>query len=281
MKSKTLLSCLLLAACSPSLTPPSPTDDADAPIDTPSVILPTPVDAAPGIIVDVSFLGDASSPIGEDASSDTQEAMDVLAVDVLAVDVLAVDVLAVDVLAVDVLAVDVLAVDVLAVDVVLDVPVFGDIPDVRSTTLCPPRTILVDGDEPFCVDEASVTTSSYRACFMSSPGCSHPRLQHIFCVSLLASNLPINCIDWQQAANYCAWSGHGHPQLPSEAQWERYHNRFPTETGFEWTRDLFDTDAGTRRVIRDFAHIYARIPEEEIATTFRLTLRFRCVRNPT
>jgi formylglycine-generating enzyme len=72
---------------------------------------------------------------------------------------------------------------------------------------------------PYSIDTTEVTVGSYRACveakkcaipFAFTPGCNwgkEDRDRH-----------PINCVTWEQADAYCAFS---EQRLPTEAEWER------------------------------------------------------------
>ena len=264
MRNLTLLSVLLVAACSPSLTlpPPTTTDNDAAATSTDVVDVVITPDASTVDVVDVPLAVDVVD------ASDVQDAVDVQQTDVpVAVDV--------------VVDVPVVAEDAVAIPT--DTPPV-DVPPVRT---CPPEMLLV-GD--FCVDRLNVTVRQYFNCVFNSNSsgirCSPPLMMPgrpvpNFCTFYRGNDTAMmNCVDWQQAVNYCIWTGRGtvRPQLPSEAQWEQYR---PLLVGnLEWTRDLFDADAGNRRVVRDFANPTSRISEAETPTAFRELLGFRCVRNP-
>ena len=69
---------------------------------------------------------------------------------------------------------------------------------------------------PYCIDRTEVTVASFTRC-MDAHACTEPgrergcnwgdteRAQH-----------PINCIDYSQAATYCAWAG---GRIPTEDEW--------------------------------------------------------------
>jgi formylglycine-generating enzyme required for sulfatase activity len=118
---------------------------------------------------------------------------------------------------------------------------------------CPQGTLLVpggafhmgspDGDgapdehprhavtlSPYCIDRTEVTVAAYAAC-VAAGACSAPamtvnwssysgndlKLFNQACNGSDRPNHPINCVDWVQAAAYCAWRG---GRLPTEAEWE-------------------------------------------------------------
>ena len=81
----------------------------------------------------------------------------------------------------------------------------------------PAKEVFVDA---FYIDAQEVTVASYAACVEAGKcttlelergrGCNWgeaDRLAH-----------PINCVDWDQAAAFCAWAG---KRLPTEAEWEK------------------------------------------------------------
>ena len=72
----------------------------------------------------------------------------------------------------------------------------------------------------FQIDRAEVTVSAFRAC-VEAGACSDHDL-----TSMTTCNYgrpgrdqhPLNCVDWQQAADYCTWA---EKRLPTEAEWSR------------------------------------------------------------
>jgi len=82
----------------------------------------------------------------------------------------------------------------------------------------------------YCIDRTEVTVAAYAAC-VAAGACSAPpltvnwssysgneaRLFSQACNGSDRPSHPINCVDWGQAAAYCAWTG---GRLPTEAEWE-------------------------------------------------------------
>jgi formylglycine-generating enzyme required for sulfatase activity len=82
----------------------------------------------------------------------------------------------------------------------------------------------------YCIDRTEVTVAAYAAC-VAAGACSAPpmtvnwssysgnelKLFNRACNGSDRPSHPINCVDWIQAAAYCAWRG---GRLPTEAEWE-------------------------------------------------------------
>lgn len=87
----------------------------------------------------------------------------------------------------------------------------------------PVRTVFVSA---FAIDRTEVTVSAYRRC-VEAGRCTPPNTTGQFCGGEFRSannwivggrgDHPINCVNWQQANDYCAWKG---MRLPTEAEWE-------------------------------------------------------------
>lgn len=78
----------------------------------------------------------------------------------------------------------------------------------------PAHTVTV---APFELERTEVSVAGYAACVAAGacreprgdPGCTWARPDR--------DQLPVNCVDWQQAVSFCAWRGR---RLPTEAEWE-------------------------------------------------------------
>lgn len=96
----------------------------------------------------------------------------------------------------------------------------------------------------FKIDKTEVTVAEYRRC-VEVKACT-PTKRGFFCnwnkVDRL--NYPINCVDWNQAAAFCAWAG---KRLPTVAEWEKAARGTDGRTypwGNKWEEskaNIFDT----------------------------------------
>ena len=84
----------------------------------------------------------------------------------------------------------------------------------------PPGGVMVDVPA-FRLDRHEATVSDYRAC-VEAGKCSEPltneRNQYCNYAAAGRDEHPVNCVDWQDAQQYCHWRG---GRLPWEAEWEK------------------------------------------------------------
>jgi formylglycine-generating enzyme required for sulfatase activity len=66
--------------------------------------------------------------------------------------------------------------------------------------------------DAYWIDRTEVTLAQYQAC-VEAGKCGEPD-----CASAGQSDLPVACVSWQDAADYCGWAGR---RLPTEAEWEK------------------------------------------------------------
>ncbi len=89
----------------------------------------------------------------------------------------------------------------------------------------------------FVIDSHEVTVKEYEACIAAGK-CVAPKDFHRnkYC-NLNADNRanhPINCVDWQEAVDYCAWAG---GRLPFEPEWEKAA-RAGSTSRYPWGQDV-------------------------------------------
>ncbi|MBI2571778.1 MAG: SUMF1/EgtB/PvdO family nonheme iron enzyme [Candidatus Schekmanbacteria bacterium] len=72
--------------------------------------------------------------------------------------------------------------------------------------------------DAYHVDEYEVSASQYKAC-VDGGGCTAAYTGGSCTDNVSRKEThPINCVDWNQATEYCRWSG---KRLPTEAEWEK------------------------------------------------------------
>jgi formylglycine-generating enzyme required for sulfatase activity len=80
----------------------------------------------------------------------------------------------------------------------------------------PERKVDLDA---FQIDQYEVTVAQYQAC-VEAGGCAAPKRGKGCNAGQTEdrSGHPVNCVNWEQARQYCAWAG---KRLPTEAEWEK------------------------------------------------------------
>jgi formylglycine-generating enzyme required for sulfatase activity len=121
---------------------------------------------------------------------------------------------------------------------------------------------------PFALDRTLVTVGAYDACVRAgactaagteqrgTPGAGPE--EDAFCNGARADKRdhPINCVDWPQAAAYCAWAG---KRLPTEAEWE-YAAKGSDDRTYPWGSDAPSAQACWKRLSGDYAHALGTCP---------------------
>ena len=71
----------------------------------------------------------------------------------------------------------------------------------------------------FYLARTEVTVAQYRECMEALDGCTRPKFRLRECNRDVPEHAghPVNCVDWQQAVEFCRWAG---GRLPSETEWE-------------------------------------------------------------
>ncbi len=94
----------------------------------------------------------------------------------------------------------------------------------------------------FYLDSHEVTVKEYAAC-IDTGHCKTPkdfnRNQYCNLNASDRSGHPINCVDWQDAADYCAWKG---GRLPFEPEWEKAA-RGGTSSRYPWGQEATCNEA--------------------------------------
>ncbi len=82
----------------------------------------------------------------------------------------------------------------------------------------PKRDVYLDA---FLIDRHELTVAQYAECIRSG-ACAPPKAKindkRCNWLSGRSGKHPVNCVEWQQAHNYCVWAG---KRLPTEAEWEK------------------------------------------------------------
>ena len=70
----------------------------------------------------------------------------------------------------------------------------------------------------FFIDRTEVSVAGYQACVKAEICLAPRRTKGCNFVEADHSQHPVNCVTWDQAFQFCAWSG---KRLPTEAEWEK------------------------------------------------------------
>ncbi|WP_415911482.1 formylglycine-generating enzyme family protein [Neptuniibacter sp. QD37_11] len=108
----------------------------------------------------------------------------------------------------------------------------------------------------FLIDKHEVTVAEYQAC-IEAGNCQRPKdhKRNKYC-NLGAEgrgNHPINCVDWQQALDFCQTKG---GRLPFEAEWEKAA-RANTLTRYPWGQEV-----SCKQAILDDGKTMGSVPNE-------------------
>ena len=127
--------------------------------------------------------------------------------------------------------------------------------DACETDEGPPGGVPVEVPE-FRIDRHEVSVAEYRAC-VHAGACSRPKdhERNRYCNfgAEERGDHPVNCVDWQQAADYCAWRG---GRLPWEAEWEKAA-RAGSASRYPWGEEVTCVQA-----ILDDGETFGSVPNE-------------------
>ena len=108
----------------------------------------------------------------------------------------------------------------------------------------------------FKIDVHEVTVAEYNACIKAG-SCTKPKdfKRNKYCNHGEQSrdNHPINCVDWQEALDYCEWKGQ---RLPYEAEWEKAA-RAGSDTRYPWGQSV-----SCKNAILDDGKTFGSVPNE-------------------
>lgn len=108
----------------------------------------------------------------------------------------------------------------------------------------------------FKIDRYEVSVSDYRGCIKSGK-CSRPKdhKRNKYCNydAKGRDEHPVNCVDWDQAQQYCGWQG---GRLPYEAEWEKAA-RAGSNTRYSWGQDI-----SCKNAILDDGKTMGSVPNE-------------------
>jgi len=82
---------------------------------------------------------------------------------------------------------------------------------------CPMRQVTLSD---YSIDQYEVTHAKWQSC-VDAGVCPEPK-EHCWSMmleeGLNSDNMPVTCVTWQEAADYCEWAD---GRLPTEAEWEK------------------------------------------------------------
>ncbi len=108
----------------------------------------------------------------------------------------------------------------------------------------------------FKIDINEVTVAEYQRC-IDAGKCARPKdhNRNKYCNLGAAGrgNHPVNCVDWQEALDYCQWQK---KRLPYEAEWEKAA-RAGSKTAYPWGQDV-----SCKNAILDDGKTLGSVPKE-------------------